>query len=99
MRSPPALPTVNVGTVWIVGFLAGLGAPRHSVFPGSMFALMFVNAIVHIRPAMLDWEYNPGLLTATVMFLPLSVFALYSMYMRGILRCVLPGPIAIAVSR
>jgi hypothetical protein len=77
---------VNVGTVWIMGLIAGLGAPRHSLFPGSMFGLMFVNALVHIRPAILDWEYNPGLVTAAALLLPLSVFALYSMYMRGLLR-------------
>ena len=42
-----------------------------------------VNAIVHIVPALITRRYNPGLGTALVMFLPLSIYTLREVQLTG----------------
>ena len=39
--------------------------------------LVLVNALVHILAAVILRTYNPGLITAIVLFIPLSLYALY----------------------
>lgn len=68
---------VNVGTVWIGGCLArqealGLGL--------NFYGTMVVNCLVHLMSFFArGFEYNPGVLTATILFLPAAYMAVSSM--------------------
>lgn len=72
--TPAGIFVINTSLVWLVGVVALWRAPTH-MFPAlAMAAIAFVNAVSHIGAAVLKWEYNPGLLTAIVLFIPLSLF-------------------------
>lgn len=68
---------INVGLVWglnLAAFYLGLffGAGYGLVAPYAML----VNALIHIAARLRLGVYNPGLVTALVLFLPLSVASL-----------------------
>lgn len=70
---------VNVGAVWGID-LAALYVAR-AAGPGWALAapyLMIVNAISHIAAAARFGDYNPGLVTSFVIFLPLGLTALWT---------------------
>lgn len=64
---------VNVAAVWLAGPLSALLAVRWPVIGLSFFAIPTINLFAHAGPAVLSGHYNPGLLTALAMFLPLSL--------------------------
>ncbi|MEM9361414.1 MAG: HXXEE domain-containing protein [Bacteroidota bacterium] len=62
---------INTSLVWLVGLLAILRSPKH-IFPlVSMASIVLVNGIVHIVGAISKLQYNPGLFTSLVLFIPL----------------------------
>jgi hypothetical protein len=82
--SPRAVFIVNVPDVWgviAVSFtladVVNLGAGLIAVY------LVLVNGIVHILHAVIFRKYNPGLVTAIVLFLPLSAYALQTIQRAG----------------
>jgi hypothetical protein len=73
---PPALITaVNIPVVWCAGPISALLGRRWPVIALSYFSVPFVNAFAHLAAAVAQRSYNPGLLTAVVLFLPLSLWA------------------------
>lgn len=83
-RDPIACPVplsfitaVNVGTVWIAGLVSVLLVRRMPPIGLSFFAIPLVNALTHIGSAVVEWRYNPGLLTACVLFVPLNIWTLW----------------------
>ncbi|MEL6374140.1 MAG: HXXEE domain-containing protein [Pseudomonadota bacterium] len=73
---------INAGMVWLAGFLAILMSPQR-VFPAlAMAGLMFVNAIGHTVNAIVAYEYNSGLATSIILFLPLSLLFFRTMLHR-----------------
>jgi hypothetical protein len=73
---PPFILAVNIGTVWIAGAL-GIALRNRNVAVGTCaFGVPLVNAFIHIGTAIVNRAYNPGLLTAIVLFLPLCAYAL-----------------------
>jgi len=64
---------VNLAAVWVAGPLSALLAARWPVVGLSFFAIPAVNLFAHAGPAILSGRYNPGLLTALVLFLPLCL--------------------------
>lgn len=82
MLTPEAIFVINTSLVWMVAAIAIWGSPT-SLFPSLALAgITFVNAIVHIAGGIALRAYNPGLLTAIFVFVPLS--ALY--YLRTFKR-------------
>lgn len=78
--SPLAVFVTNVPGVWGVIALALWLASR--VRPGfALIAtyLLLVNAAVHVMPALAQRRYNPGLVTAVVLFAPLTGWTLVAM--------------------
>ncbi|MEM7662757.1 MAG: HXXEE domain-containing protein [Pseudomonadota bacterium] len=74
---------INAGMVWTAGFLAILTSP-HQVFPSlAMAGIMFVNGIAHILNAVIAFEYNSGLATGLVLFLPLSITIFRALHASG----------------
>jgi hypothetical protein len=76
----PAVVTINLGGVWLVYMLALYAAWFEA--PGFGLILAYttlINAILHIAPAAKDRAYNPGLVTAVVLFVPMALAALVAL--------------------
>lgn len=76
-----AVTVINVGSVWGIDLLAVYLA--RSGWPGGAllaFYLAIVNAIIHIAAAIGSRSYNPGLVTAAGLLLPMGIWGaiLYS---------------------
>jgi hypothetical protein len=84
--SEPFLLAVNVGTVWIAGVCAGLAGPRRPMVGAATVGLLAANAAAHIAPALRSGTYNPGLLTAGLLFFPTSAWILAVLVRRCGLR-------------
>ncbi|MEL7444209.1 MAG: HXXEE domain-containing protein [Pseudomonadota bacterium] len=64
---------INTSLVWLVAMLAIWRGSSH-LFPTlCMTSIVFVNALSHTGAALLNGSYNPGLLTAIIVFLPLAL--------------------------
>jgi len=75
--TPPIVFFVNVPGGWGINALSiWLAATLSTGFGLIGIYLTLVNAIVHIGPAMRQRAYNPGLATAVVLFVPLSLWSL-----------------------
>ena len=75
-----AIPTeffayVNLTLVWVVAPLCAILARRYVIFGFVFFSVVFVNVFVHVGGAIAARAYNPGLVTALVLFLPASIWA------------------------
>ncbi len=64
---------------WPLGMLIALG--RGSLTADLCgVAILFVNAILHIVASLVFGNYNPGLLTAIVVFFPISAYAVHRLF-------------------
>ena len=71
--SAAALFVINTSLVWLVGIIAIWRSPNH-LFPVlAMNGIVLVNAISHILSGIVNLSYNPGLLTAISIFIPLAI--------------------------
>jgi hypothetical protein len=82
---PGGVALVNIGYVWLPVAAAAL-------FPGALrwlglawVALTLINAVTHIVTSIRFRCYNPGLVTATVLFVPFTIWVLASEVSRGLL--------------
>lgn len=82
--SPLAVFVINVPGVWgVIAFsfyLTALVSPGYGLIA---VYLILVNAIVHIIPAALFRAYNPGVVTAVLLFLPASIFGIVTLQQSG----------------
>lgn len=83
--TPVAVFVVNIGAVWILDvvviYLAWgvhLGLGLIAVY------LMLINAVVHIAAAIHSRSYNPGLVTAIVLFVPFGGYAWWRIQASGL---------------
>lgn len=71
--TPEAIFVANTSLVWMVGAIAIWRSPK-ALFPSlALAAITLINAIIHIASGLVQWTYNPGLLTAACIFIPLSL--------------------------
>ncbi|MEM9809287.1 MAG: HXXEE domain-containing protein [Cyanobacteria bacterium P01_D01_bin.56] len=71
--SPASIFVINTSLVWLVGIIAIWRSPQH-LFPAlAMAGITVVNAASHIMAGIAKQSYNPGLLTAIVIFVPLAI--------------------------
>ncbi len=79
---PPAFYlAVNIPLFWIVAPLAALLSRRGGLVGLALYGVLLTNGLVHlIAVPVLGQVYNPGLLTAVVVFLPLSVWVGYAAF-------------------
>ena len=68
---------VNVPLVWVFGPTTALLGRRRPELALAFFSVPFVNLLAHIGPAVAQRDYNAGLLTAIVIFLPLSLWVFH----------------------
>ncbi|MEO1148502.1 MAG: HXXEE domain-containing protein [Cyanobacteria bacterium J06638_22] len=71
--SPESIYVINTSLVWLVGILAIWRSPEHLFSSLAMAGITLVNGISHIILGIAKQAYNPGLLTAIVIFLPLAI--------------------------
>lgn len=67
--------SLNIAVVWLAGPAAALLGRRWPVLALSYFAVPSINILGHVLPWLINGAYNPGLLTAILVFLPLSLWA------------------------
>ena len=96
---------LNVATVWIAGPLSALLATRWPVIGLSFFAVPVAGLFAHLMPAAVLHSYNPGLVTALGLFLPLFLIVFsaaitrYHLGVRAIFATLLAGAMLHAVFR
>lgn len=74
--TPAAVFVINIGAVWVLDVVVIYLAWRVDIGLGLIAVyLMLVNAFVHIAGAIRSRSYNPGLVTAVVLFLPFGCYA------------------------
>lgn len=73
---PPAFfLAVNIPLFWVVAPAAALVGRRRPLVGLAVYGVIFVNGVVHCAQFLRSgFRYNPGLFTAVVVFLPLSVW-------------------------
>jgi hypothetical protein len=75
--STPAVVVINIGGVWLISLIVLYLARFVSVGLGLIAVyLTLVNAVVHVLGAVALRRYNPGLVTAILLFLPVGIWAL-----------------------
>lgn len=75
---------INIPLVWgTVSVSFALAAQVHPGFCLIAVYLLLLNAVVHIVPAMVTRSYNPGLVTAIILFLPASAYGFYAVQQAG----------------
>ncbi len=62
---------INTSLVWLVGALAIWFSPRNRFPLIAMGSIIVVNGFVHILAGLIKLQYNPGLVTSIIIFLPL----------------------------
>lgn len=81
---PPAVYlAVNLVGVWLGGLVCALLARRHPLVGLGLYAVIFTNALVHLAPMIATGRYNPGALTAVLLFLPLCAWVVHARFGRG----------------
>lgn len=81
---PPAFfLAVNLPLFWIGAPIAALLSRRRPLVGLTFYSVIFVNALVHIAPMIAGLGYNPGALTACVLFLPLSAWVAHTCFGAG----------------
>ena len=83
--SPAAVFVINVPGVWgVIAVSLYLARYVEIGFTLTAVYLVLVNGIVHIVGALVfGGRYNPGLITAVVLFLPFSVYSLWQVQLAG----------------
>ena len=82
--TPPVVFLVNIPGVWGVNTISIWLAATLSLGYGLIGVyLTLVNAAVHILPALRRRDYNPGLISAVILFLPLSIASMAAIHATG----------------
>jgi hypothetical protein len=76
---------VNIPGVWgVIAASLWLCAKVNAGFGLIAGYLVLVNAVVHVMPALVMRRYNPGLVTAIVLFVPLGAYCVYATGQAGV---------------
>ncbi len=82
--TPAAVFVINIGAVWMLDVVVIYLAWRVDLGLGLIAVyLMLINAVIHIGGALRSRSYNPGLVTAVVLFLPAGGYALWRIQSSG----------------
>jgi len=71
--TPESIFVINTSLVWLVGVIAIWRSPEHLFPPLAMAGITLVNAFSHVMAGVFKQSYNPGILTAIVLFIPLAI--------------------------
>jgi hypothetical protein len=79
----PFFVAVNCSAFWVAAPLAALLARRLPLVGLSVWGVILVNGLVHLLPLIRGDGYAPGMLTGSLLFLPLAAWTLRSAFLRG----------------
>ena len=83
---PPFFLAVNLSLFWVVGPVAALLSRRHPLVGLSLYSVISINMLAHVASIVTSGHlYNPGLFTALVLFLPLSIWIARACFGQGLL--------------
>jgi hypothetical protein len=70
---------VNIIGVWVVYLVSINVAALGAIGDGLLMPYsMLINGVLHITTTVKDRRYNPGVLTSIILFVPLSIFTIYT---------------------
>jgi hypothetical protein len=70
---PAFIIAVNCGAVWIAGLAAFATRHRNPMIGACAWGIPIVNAVAHLGPAIGRQEYNSGVATSLLLFVPFAV--------------------------
>jgi len=76
-------PVVNIALMWFGAPLAAYLFRRNVLIGLSFWGLLFANGLVHTAGGLAAGAYNTGLWTAAFLFVPLSIWVIYAVAIRG----------------
>lgn len=94
----PFFLAVNLPLFWVGAPIAAVASRRHPIVGLSFYGVIFVNALTHLG-AFVRAGYNPGVLTALILFLPASIwvarscFGMLGLPYRGLVFIIADGAI------
>jgi hypothetical protein len=86
--NPAFLFAVNVVGCQLAFALAWIYRRRRPLVAACVWGIPVVNAVIHLQAALVSGTYNPGLFTATLLFLPLSAYVLWVSIRAQVIRAV-----------
>lgn len=83
--APPAFFTsVNVPMFWFAAPTAAMLSKRHPLIGLTIYSVISVNLVTHVIGGIAAGTiYNPGWLTALILFLPLTVWMVHALFGKG----------------
>lgn len=83
--APPEFFTaVNVPMFWVAAPAAAVLSKRHPLVGLTIYSVMSVNGVAHVVEGIVTGTiYNPGWLTAVLVFLPLTAWMVYALFVQG----------------
>lgn len=76
-------PVVNIALMWFGAPLAAYLGRRNVLIGLCFWGLLLANGLVHSAGGILEGAYNTGLLSAAILFVPLSLWVIYACAIRG----------------
>jgi len=76
-------PVVNIALMWFGAPLAAYLGRRNVLIGLSFWGLLLANGLVHSAGGVAEGAYNTGLLSAAILFVPLSLWVIYACAIRG----------------
>jgi len=81
---PPAFfLAVNISLIWIAAPVAALLSRRHPLVGLIFYGLLVTNGLTHVGPMLIGKGYNPGALSAIMLFLPLFAWTAHACFGPG----------------
>lgn len=74
---------VNISAIWVGSVLAAILCRRNKAVGLSFAGLLITNGLSHVGEAAFSGKYNPGTLTAAVLFFPLFFWVVRACFGRG----------------
>ena len=82
--APAFFTSVNVPMFWFAAPIAAMLSGRHPLIGLSVYGVMSVNLVTHVVGGIAAGTiYNPGWLTALLLFLPLTTWMVHALFGKG----------------
>ena len=76
-------PVVNIALMWFGAPLAAYLCKRNLLLGFSYWGLIFANGLLHTLGGVTQGDYNPGLWSGAILFIPLSLWVIYASAFSG----------------
>jgi hypothetical protein len=76
-------PLVNIGLMWVGAPLAAWLGRRNPAIGLSFWGMILLNGVAHVGGTIALRDYNTGLFSGALLFVPLSIWVIYACGIRG----------------